>query len=433
MTHFTLGLGARGCRAARRYCARIALCISMGGAAPACEGDDEGALDDAGNGAVSAFPDAGRDAATTTGAGGNMFDAALVDANVQGMPSTFDAAVVDAGAQGAPDARARLDAFVPSDAFSAPDARGPGPADGGPVRDAAPPREGGAPQPDRKFVGNITTRNQVRADFVDYWDQITPENEGKWQSVEGTRDRMVWDGLDRAYNYARQHGLVFKQHTLVWGSQQPTWLAGLPAAEQRAEVEEWIRLFCERYPDTELIDVVNEPPPHTTPPYLAALGGAGQSGYDWIVQAFRWTRQYCPNAKLILNDYNNIEYGADNMRFIAIVNALKAAGAPIDALGAQAHDAFKLPNATVQMFIDRLAATGLPVYISEYDIDLADDARQQQIMQSQFTMFWNHPAVRGITLWGYVSGATWRPNTGLMSSTGAERPALRWLREFLQR
>jgi len=39
------------------------------------------------------------------------------------------------------------------------------------------------------FVGNITTSGSVRSDFSQYWDQITPENEGKWGSVEGTRDQ----------------------------------------------------------------------------------------------------------------------------------------------------------------------------------------------------------------------------------------------------
>jgi endo-1,4-beta-xylanase len=284
-----------------------------------------------------------------------------------------------------------------------------------------------------KFVGNITTENQVRADFADYWNQITPENEGKWGSVEAKRNDMKWDGLDRVHDYARQHGLVFKQHTLVWGSQQPTWLNGLSAAEQKAEVEQWIRLFCERYPDVALIDVVNEPPPHTTPVYLDAIGGAGASKYDWIVQAFKWAHQYCPNAKLILNDYNNIEYGDDNTRIITIANAIKAAGAPIDAVGAQAHDAYKLPTATVQQMIDKLASsTGLPVYITEYDIGLADDGEQQRVMQSQMTMFWNNQHVQGITLWGYVVGATWRPNTGLMSASGNKRPAMTWLLDFLK-
>ncbi|MGD8860262.1 MAG: endo-1,4-beta-xylanase, partial [Myxococcales bacterium] len=190
--------------------------------------------------------------------------------------------------------------------------------------------------PPEKFCGNITTLGMVRSDFIDYWDQITPENEGKWGSVEPVRDQMSWGGLDAAYEYARQHGIPFKQHTFVWGSQQPGWIAGLPANEQREEVEEWIRLYCERYPDTDMIDVVNEPPPHTTPPYAEALGGAGDSGYDWIVQSFVWARQYCPNAVLILNDYNTIEWPGDNEHFIDIVNRILAAGAPIDAIGAQA-------------------------------------------------------------------------------------------------
>lgn len=292
---------------------------------------------------------------------------------------------------------------------------------------------GSAPPIGKKFVGNIDTRTQVRADFVSFWNQFTPENAGKWGSIERTRDEMNWTALDRMYEYAKQHEIVFKQHTMVWGSQQPSWLNGLSQAEQREEVEEWIRLFCERYPDTKLIDVVNEPPPHTTPPYVAALGGSGSSGYDWIAQAFKWTRQYCPNAILILNDYNNIEYQADNARTIDIAKKIKAAGAPIDAVGAQAHDAYKMSTNTVQGFIDKIISeTGLPVYITEYDIDLADDNQQRSVMQSQFTMFWNHEKIHGITLWGYVSGQTWKANTGIMSSSGTPRPAMTWLLDFLK-
>ena len=46
-------------------------------------------------------------------------------------------------------------------------------------------------------------------------------------------------------------------------------------------------------------------------------------------------------------------------------------------------------------------------------------------------MMWNDKNVAGITVWGYVTGATWRPNTGLMSSGGQLRPALTWLQDFL--
>jgi endo-1,4-beta-xylanase len=45
-------------------------------------------------------------------------------------------------------------------------------------------------------------------------------------------------------------------------------------------------------------------------------------------------------------------------------------------------------------------------------------------MQSQFTMFWDNANVTGITLWGYVVGATWKTNTGLINSAGTKRPAI---------
>jgi endo-1,4-beta-xylanase len=293
----------------------------------------------------------------------------------------------------------------------------------------------GGAGPIDKYVGNITTQSQVRSDFASFWNQITPENEGKWGSIEAQRDRMNWAGTDRVRDYARQNGIPYKGHTLVWGSQQPTWISGLSASEQRAEVEEWIREYCQRYTDVAMVDVVNEPPPHTTPSYMDAIGGAGTSGYDWIVQAFRWADMYCPkSAVLMLNDYNNIEYGADVDRTIDIVKRVLAAGGPIEAVGAQSHDVYKLSASTVNAFINRVASqTGLPVYITEYDIDLASDSEQNTVMQAQFPMFWNNPNVIGITVWGYISGQTWKPNTGLMSQSGQQRPALVWLMDFLGR
>jgi endo-1,4-beta-xylanase len=251
--------------------------------------------------------------------------------------------------------------------------------------------------------------------------------------VQPSQGTYNWTALDAIYQYAQSNNVVFKQHNFIWGSQQPSWVGGLSASAQQAAVQAWMQAFCNRYPNTKLIDVVNEPPPHTTPSYASGIGGSGSSGWDWIVNAFKWARAACPNAILILNDYNNIEYSADSNHFISIVNAIKAAGAPIDAVGAQAHDAYKLSTSTVQGLLDNLAtSTGLPVYITEYDINLASDTQQQTVMQSEFTMFWSDNNVKGITLWGYIVGATWQANTGLMTTSGTMRPAMSWLVSFLQ-
>jgi len=283
-----------------------------------------------------------------------------------------------------------------------------------------------------KFVGNITTNGAARSDFIRYWDQITPENEGKWGSVEATRGTMSWAGLDAVYDYAERHGIPFKEHALVWGSQQPSWISSLSPAEQAAEVEEWIRLFCERYPNVALIDVVNEPPPHTTPPYMNAIGGAGSTGYDWIVWSFEKARRYCPKAILILNDYNVLRW-ADADNFIQIANAVKDSGY-IDALGSQSHGQESQTLSDLQTRLTKLIAVGLPIYITEYDVSADDDAQQQTVMEQQLTLFWNTPQIKGITLWGYVYGSTWSqaPYSGLIRND-MPRPAMTWLMNFLGR
>lgn len=51
-------------------------------------------------------------------------------------------------------------------------------------------------------------------------------------------------------------------------------------------------------------------------------------------------------------------------------------------------------------------------------------------MQRIFPAFWEHPAVEGITLWGWRPGL-WMEDAELVRANGEERPALVWLREYL--
>jgi GH35 family endo-1,4-beta-xylanase len=276
------------------------------------------------------------------------------------------------------------------------------------------------------FVGNITTNGAVRSDFLQYWDQITPENEGKWASVESTRDVYNWSGLDRAYNFAMANNIPFKQHTFIWGNQSPGWINTLSPAEQAAEIEEWIRDYCARYPNTAMIDVVNE----ATPGHAPAAYAQSAFGNNWIIRSFQLARQYCPNAVLILNDYNVLSWDTD--RFIQMARPAVEAGV-VDALGAQGHGLEGQSLSSIQNKLNQVAALGLPIYISEYDVARTNDQEQLQIMQQQFPLFYNHPSVAGITLWGYVVGSTWVNGSGLVHPNGTRRPAMNWLMNYLGR
>jgi GH35 family endo-1,4-beta-xylanase len=276
------------------------------------------------------------------------------------------------------------------------------------------------------FVGNITTNGNVRSDFLQYWDQITPENEGKWASVEGTRDVYNWSGLDRAYNFAKQNNIPFKQHTFVWGNQSPSWINGLSPTEQAAEIEEWIRDYCARYPDTEMIDVVNE----ATPGHAPAGYAQSAFGNNWIIRTFQLARQYCPNSVLILNDYNVLSWNTNE--FIQMATPAVNAGV-VDALGLQAHGLESWSLTDIRNKLNQVAALGLPIYISEYDVARTNDQEQLNIMRTQFPLFHDHPSVAGITLWGYVVGSTWVNGSGLIQSNGTPRPAMTWLMNYLGR
>ena len=291
-----------------------------------------------------------------------------------------------------------------------------------------------------KYLGAAWSPGTASLNFANYWNQITPENGGKWGTVEGTRDVMNWAQADEAYALAKSRGFKFKWHTMVWGSQQPAWLNALTPAEQLDEITEWFQAVAERYPDIDQMDVVNEPL-HAPPAYINALGGAGASGWDWVIKSFELARQYFPHTQLLINDYSITNDGSATTRYLQIVQLLKDRGL-IDGIGDQVHafsttEAAPMPNHRANL--DRLAATGLPIYGSEFDLDgvafgVINNDVQVANYQRVFPVFWEHPSVKGITIWGYVRGFHWRNAQGdwLLYPNGGERPALQWLIRYVQ-
>ncbi len=283
-----------------------------------------------------------------------------------------------------------------------------------------------------KFLGSIHYKGKTPLNFGTYWNQVTPENEGKWSSCEQAKDDFnYWLWLDRAYEYARTNGFKFKEHCLVWGhsSGEPSWVCSLAAAEQKTQVEQWMAALAERYPDFDYIDVVNEPL-HDVPCYKDAIGGDGATGWDWVIWSYETARRYFPNAKLLINEYGTLESSSATNSYLGIINLLKDRGL-LDGIGVEGHSLESVSASVIKANLDALADTGLPVYLSEYDVNLADDAQQQQVYQAQFPIFWEHPAVAGVTLWGYVQGEIWRTDAYLIRTDGSERPAMQWLKNYL--
>ncbi len=294
-----------------------------------------------------------------------------------------------------------------------------------------------------KYLANLNGYN--RTDYLNYWNGVTAENACKWGSVEATRDVMNWTNADKAYNFAKTNHLSFRYHALVWGSQYPAWIKTLSPADFQAEMEEYMAAVAKRYPLIDQIDVLNEnmylnswnKQEHAegTPYFRAGLGGPGVTGYDWVIWLFEKARFYFPNAKLVMNDFELETNSAGLNEMLAVIKVLRDRGL-IDGIGTQAHY-FNLDGTqatTVQNALNSMAKSGLPIYVTELDMkgNPASEANQKTKYSTLFPVFWNHPAVAGITLWGYVEGSTWTAGSGLLNADGTERAAMTWLKSYME-
>lgn len=303
-----------------------------------------------------------------------------------------------------------------------------------------------------KFVGNITTRGQIRSDFGTLWNQITAENECKWASIEGTRGRYNFSGCKAAYNWAKQNGGYFKFHALLWGSQYPSWLEGLSVDETKTAIMNWFDAVKKEIPDPDMIDVVNEAirtgnnQYHSNYPktkIIEAMGG-DNGNYTFIVNAFKEARKRWPNAVLIYNDYNTVQWQKNEG--IDLINKIKQGGAPVDGYGLQAHDMQNQGGAangtgaggsclninTLKSTIEEIwNKTQTPMFISEYDIFTSNDNEQKTCYEQQISYFMENEHIAGITIWGYIYGATWNDGTSGIIRDEKDRPAMTWLKEYL--
>ena len=293
-----------------------------------------------------------------------------------------------------------------------------------------------------KYLANLNGYN--RSDYLINWNGVTAENSCKWGSVEATRDVMNWTNADKTYNFARDNHISFRYHVIAWGSQYPKWIETLSPEDFQDEVEEYMAAIAVRYPLIDQIDVLNEEMHlHTwdgqehsngMPYFRVGLGGPGETGYDWAIWLFGKARHYFPNAKLIINDFELETNIAGLNEILDVIKVLRDRGL-IDGIGTQAHY-FNIDgiSATIlQDALDNMASLGVPVYVTEMDMksDPISEAGQLANYQNAFPVYWNHPAVAGITLWGYVEGQTWSTGTGLLNSNGTERSTMTWLKSFL--
>ncbi|MFJ8768126.1 endo-1,4-beta-xylanase [Streptomyces clavifer] len=241
------------------------------------------------------------------------------------------------------------------------------------------------------------------------FDSVTPENEMKWDAIEGTRDSFNFASADRIVDHAQSRGMKVRGHTLVWHSQLPGWVGGLGTADLRTAMNNHVTQVMTHYKGKiDSWDVVNEA-------YQDGSSGARRSspfqdklGSGFIEEAFRTARTVDAGAKLCYNDYNTDGQNAKSNAVYAMVKDFKQRGVPIDCVGFQSHFNSNSPvPSDYRANLQRFADLGVDVQITELDIEgsgSAQAASYAAVVNACLAV----SRCTGITVWGVTDKYSWR-------------------------
>ncbi|WP_442806475.1 endo-1,4-beta-xylanase [Streptomyces sp. NBC_01022] len=241
------------------------------------------------------------------------------------------------------------------------------------------------------------------------FNMVTPENEMKWDAVEGSRNSFNFASADQIVSHAQGKGMKLRGHTLVWHSQLPGWVGGLGADDLRSAMNNHINQVMAHYKGKIYAwDVVNEA-------YQDGSSGARRSspfqdklGNGFIEEAFRTARAADSGAKLCYNDYNTDGQNAKSNAVYAMVKDFKQRGVPIDCVGFQSHFNSNSPvPSDYQANLQRFADLGVDVQITELDIEgsgSAQAASYTKVVNACLAV----SRCAGITVWGIPDKYSWR-------------------------
>jgi endo-1,4-beta-xylanase len=225
--------------------------------------------------------------------------------------------------------------------------------------------------------------------------------------------------------FAQGKRMGFRGHTLVWHSQVAPWVtAGNYRPTQLAEIiKRHISTVARRYSGKIYAwDVVNEAfnDNGTLRPSVwynqPGIGFATQ-GTKYIEQAFVWTRNADPTARLYYNDYSIETIGPKSNAVYNMVRDFRQRNVPIHGVGFQAHLDLNFNNAsTLNSFrqnLRRFKALGVELQITELDIRLpsnsAEHLQQQANLADKLVDICLSEGVSLIQFWGFTDRYSWVP------------------------
>lgn len=252
------------------------------------------------------------------------------------------------------------------------------------------------------------------------FNSVVAENAMKPSRIQPRENEFDFAPADAIVDFARQHGMAVRGHTLLWYKRTPDWFwtgqDGKPASRELvlSRLKRHIETVMGRYrTSVHVWDVVNEVIDAGEPDCLRQGPWLQVVGPDYIDWAFRYAHAVDPEARLIINDYSTTQ-PAKRECLRRVVQGLLDRGVPVHGVGHQMHISIFEPSAAeVDETLSMFARLGLENQITEMDLSLYRRhayllsepserllALQGQRYESLMRVFLVHPELTSVTWWG---------------------------------
>jgi len=254
-----------------------------------------------------------------------------------------------------------------------------------------------------------------------------------WQYSESSRNKFDTTALRFYGDFAAKNNMTTRGHMLVWPADLPDWVknGNFSRDELTAILRNHITQIVTPYKGkiNEWV-VVNEP---YFNPYRQNDIFYKTIGLDYIEIAFRAARESDPSATLIYNDaLNETAKGLTTQLTHQIVQMLKSKDL-IDGVGIEGHMLQYQPMPDKNDVIATMRSYGVPVYVTEFDVNLKDvSGTQEQRFAFQANAYkemleacLESGVCKGFTIWGISDkNSVWETQKGLDGYSPKANPLL---------
>jgi GH35 family endo-1,4-beta-xylanase len=248
------------------------------------------------------------------------------------------------------------------------------------------------------------------------------ENALKWYDCEKEENVVDYSVADKIWELCNSLNIPMRGHCIFWGKDKYTmnWLKNLDNDKLRAAVIRRALSVTKHFKGRiNEFDLNNE-----------MINGdffRRRLGYGIINEMALLAKSGNPDAVLFVNDYGILTDGGFNAStYVMQIRNLIANGVPIGGIGCQAHPSTFIMSPMspehVQRTLDTLAKFNLPIKITEALFITESEKAKAQELRNIFPIYFAHPNVEAILVWGFWEGDIWKPSASMWKKDWTPNP-----------